>query len=44
MATNSPVVVTFSEAVNPLTVNNASVNVQASGNTVAGTYSVSGQE
>ena len=42
VATNSPVVVTFSEAVNPLTVNNASVNVQANGNTVAGTYKVSG--
>jgi hypothetical protein len=42
VAVTAPVAVTFTEAVNPLTVTTNSVNVQANGNTVAGTYAVSG--
>ena len=42
VSVTSPVTVTFNEAVNPVTVNASSVNVQANGVTVAGSYAVSG--
>jgi large repetitive protein len=42
VAVGSTVTVTFNEAVNPLTVNTDSVNVQSNGGNVAGTYAVSG--
>ena len=42
VAVTSPVTVTFNEAVDPVSVNSNSVNVQANGNTVAGTYAVNG--
>ena len=38
----TPVVVTFNEAINPLTVNSQSIEVQANGTTVAGNYVVNG--
>jgi len=42
VAVNTGIVVTFNEAVDALTVNNASVKVQANGLVVAGTYAVNG--
>jgi len=42
VAVNSTIAVTFSEPVNPLTVNDLSVNVQANGETLAGSYAVNG--
>ena len=40
VAVTSAVTVTFNEAVNPLTVNTDSVNVQSNGGSLAGTYAV----
>ncbi len=42
IAVNTPIVITFSAAVNPLTVNSSSIQVAAGGTQVEGTYTVSG--
>ncbi len=42
VAVNTAVVITFSAAVNPLTINASSIGVTANGTQIAGTYAVSG--